>query len=955
MSTSFEVPASLAGALAEGRVLPFVGAGVSMAVQRENGTRLLPSWRDLLLHAAARLEAEKRKQHTLVRAHLEQDRPDYLMAAKHAKEGLAALWPSFLAENLDFERKSVRDDSLELARRMWSLGSTLVVTTNYDRILQWACPNSDDLRTWTINAPGAQAEELRRPSGRPILWKLHGSIDEPSSVILCPDGYARLYTDESRGGEYLAALETLRVSLITRTLLFVGFSLDDEHVLRQFEWLRETFSGYGGPHYALLPRWELERAQHQVSGLNVQLLAFQDFGGPLIESLDRLCAHAVNASSSREPAVRPNLGDAELEVTETELEQALRRRDRLRELGADTSSVDSEILQLKRTMREGGCLRQGDVLANQYTLLEEVGEGGFGTVWRARDRESSRTVAIKVLHGQFALDRTRRERFFRGARVMRALEDPNIVRVLEVQHEDGGFYFFVMELIEGRDLDKVIRDNQLARDLLIPLILIVAKSLQTAHARGIVHRDVRPANIIVTRDGIPYLTDFDLVWDRDTTGGTRTGALGTFLYAAPEAMMRAQDASPRADVYSLAMTLMFMLRGGELSADILRDTESQIEALACSTHVKLVLRQALELEPTRRYANAGEFREALLSATQAGAPLRVVPDHERELIHWQARGRAVYESVVLRPSASETARRLAFDGMAVATTSSMWLRGEQQRPLRIYPLAIYKEPEEVEIEPATVRDDIFIDFASGRGILVAGSDPPPHGVQELVSLNRNYHYFGSVGPWLFLGIEEDIDGGGAHGEIDWTFKIFDLERARSNTLTEFLSPAELHEICARGIPQARAEFLRRPDDRRPWESSKLELVTIAPRYSFPEGNLRLRCQFAGGVAYAFSDGNWDSYTTSVFVDLDFVPARLEPFAQLPVVLSRYWSTTGVPTGHYGWSVVGDGPFTRKWLDALELDPRARWRSTSNDGMAEQTVGLQQQREGLVRRWLKRRS
>ena len=107
---------------------------------------------------------------------------------------------------------------------------------------------------------------------------------------------------------------------------------------------------------------------------------------------------------------------------------------------------------------------------------------------------------------------------------MRELDDPNIVRVLEVQREDGGFHFFVMELIEGTDLVKVIRDNQLTPDLLIPLVLTVAKSLQTAHARGIVHRDVKPANIIVTRDGIPYLTDFDLVWDRDTTGGTRTGA-----------------------------------------------------------------------------------------------------------------------------------------------------------------------------------------------------------------------------------------------------------------------------------------------------------------------------------------------------------------------------------------------------------------------------------------------
>ena len=183
-----------------------------------------------------------------------------------------------------------------------------------------------------------------------------------------------------------------------------------------------------------------------------------------------------------------------------------------------------------------------------------------------------------------------------------------------------------------------------------------------------------------------------------------------------------------------------------------------------------------------------------------------------------------------------------------------------------------------------------------------------------------------MGHGFSVGVAEYIYGGGAHGEVEWSFKILDLDRARSNTLTEFLSPAEFEEICAQGIPRARAEFRRRLDDSRPSESSTPKLVTIAPRYSVPEGNLRLRCQFVGDVAYAFSDGNWDSYTTSVFIEIDFVPARLKAFVQLPAVLSHYWSKTGVPTGHYGWSLVGDGPFTREWLDALALDPRRQYEA-----------------------------
>jgi hypothetical protein len=296
-----KIPRSLEEALRDGRVIPFVGAGVSMAVERSGGGRLFPSWKQLLLDGAAHLEEEKKKA-DVVRALLEDDEPDYLQAAKRLRDKLGALWGPFLKDAIDIPHSQVDRGSLKLARKVWDLGSRLIITTNYDQVLKWACPLEwrDDLNTWDVNAPAEQAEYLRRGEVRaPTVWHLHGQIGNASGLILTPDGYASLYPSvEQSEPRHKAALATLRHLLSSRSFLFVGFSLDDEHFGVELRRMLEIFEGFGGPHYALVHRRHVERMRQLDTP--VELVVFEDFGEPLLGLLGELSRH-VDPTHNLEP------------------------------------------------------------------------------------------------------------------------------------------------------------------------------------------------------------------------------------------------------------------------------------------------------------------------------------------------------------------------------------------------------------------------------------------------------------------------------------------------------------------------------------------------------------------------------------------------------------------------------------------------------------------------------
>jgi formylglycine-generating enzyme required for sulfatase activity len=335
------------------------------------------------------------------------------------------------------------------------------------------------------------------------------------------------------------------------------------------------------------------------------------------------------AGPERKARPRPVYLDEATHFLSERLEAARERQRSLREAGADTSAVDRDIQQLRREMREGGQLRAGDWLGDgRYLLLEPIGRGGFSIVWRAHDSELERDVAIKVLHAELAGDPVRRERFFRGARRMVDLAGDGVVRVLDPHGEDGGYYYIVMELISGGDLRRAVIEKRVRGEAVIPLVLQVGDALARAHARGLVHRDVKPSNILIDEAGSPWLTDFDLVGGAaDSTGGTRTdAALGTMGYAAPELMLNAQGASPRADVYGLAMTALFGLHGAELRQlmvyGVADGVRRIVEGIGCNAAVKGVLERAVSFEEAARYADAKEFCNALRDAWEAAERAR---------------------------------------------------------------------------------------------------------------------------------------------------------------------------------------------------------------------------------------------------------------------------------------------------------------------------------------------
>ncbi len=207
---------------------------------------------------------------------------------------------------------------------------------------------------------------------------------------------------------------------------------------------------------------------------------------------------------------------------------------------------------------------QNEVLGERYQLQDPIGRGGMATIYRGRDMRMERIVAIKVLREVYSTDPKFVTRFQREAKAASALQHPNIVQVYDYGQSQGS-YFIVMELIEGADLRRYLRSRGvLAVDRAIIIAHDVALGLGAAHRRGIVHRDVKPQNVLVGRDGSIKLTDFgiasvykDINAERLTTTGM---TLGTVQYYAPE-QAQGEIVSPAADVYALGIVMYEMLTG----------------------------------------------------------------------------------------------------------------------------------------------------------------------------------------------------------------------------------------------------------------------------------------------------------------------------------------------------------------------------------------------------------
>jgi len=290
--------------------------------------------------------------------------------------------------------------------------------------------------------------------------------------------------------------------------------------------------------------------------------------------------------------------------------------------------------------------QSGDLIADRYELEELVGTGGMSSVFRARDRQLERRVAIKILHEHYAGDPEYLERFRREARAVAQLSHPNIVTVID-RGDDEGRQYIVFEHVEGENLKELVqREGSLPVRQALELALAVADGLAFAHDHGLVHRDVKPQNVLLSNEGEVKVTDFGIARSLHVEHGvTLTGTvLGTGEYLAPE-QAGGKPVSPATDVYSLGVVLWELLAGdvpfvGEnFVAVALRHVNEPPPSLRdrrpdVSPRLEAAVDRALAKDPARRFSSMAAFAKELracLAEAEGGGPA-LFADAERTLI-----------------------------------------------------------------------------------------------------------------------------------------------------------------------------------------------------------------------------------------------------------------------------------------------------------------------------------
>ena len=271
--------------------------------------------------------------------------------------------------------------------------------------------------------------------------------------------------------------------------------------------------------------------------------------------------------------------------------------------------------------------RTTHVLADRYELGPVLGQGGMARVHQGLDRQLGRRVAIKVLAPPFDRDSEFVERFRREARAAAGLSHPNIVAVFDSGSDDGT-HFIVTELVEGETLaDRLRRDGPMPPADAVAVAVDVARALAAAHARGLIHRDIKPGNVMLLPDGGVKVVDFGIARAAGSDTLTHTGVvLGSTAYLSPE-QAGGQPVDERADLYSLGCVLYEMLTGHvPFSADtpiatmyrhVNEDAAPPSTIAPVQSELEDVVLRCLEKDPKRRFASAAELEAALLAVPLA--------------------------------------------------------------------------------------------------------------------------------------------------------------------------------------------------------------------------------------------------------------------------------------------------------------------------------------------------
>src|SRR5438270_6228002 len=366
----------------------------------------------------------------------------------------------------------------------------------------------------------------------------------------------------------------------------------------------------------------------------------------------------------------------------------------------------AEIVQSEATLGEFG----------DYELLEEIGRGGQGVVYRARQKSLNRTVALKVIGlGEWA-STPHLKRFRQEAEAAASLEHPHIVPIYEIGERDGSCYFS-MKFVEGGQLDAILGGNPMAVRQAAELLVKIARTVQYAHEHGILHRDIKPGNILLDRHGEPHLTDFGLarLIEQDSTVTNSLDVLGTPSYMAPEqAAGHTKNLTAAADVYSLGAVFYQMLTGqppflGITSYETVRlvvESESRAPRLLnpkIERDLSTICLKCLEKDPRSRYA------AALALAEDLECWLRHEPIQARRTGVFIRRKKWLHRN----PTTAVSALSLA--GLVVAVGVIIWRTEFIRQPvttgIAVLPFENLSDEKEHAFFADGVQDDILIKLA----------------------------------------------------------------------------------------------------------------------------------------------------------------------------------------------------------------------------------------------------
>jgi Tol biopolymer transport system component/tRNA A-37 threonylcarbamoyl transferase component Bud32 len=441
-----------------------------------------------------------------------------------------------------------------------------------------------------------------------------------------------------------------------------------------------------------------------------------------------------------------------------------------------SSFLDPPFAESKETLKSGSRI-------GQYEVLEAIGAGGMGEVYRARDSKLGREVAIKILPAAFSRDPERLARFQREARFLASLNHANIASIYGVE-DAGDTRALIMELVEGPALAARIKAGPIPIDEALPIARQICEALEYAHEHGVVHRDLKPANIKISREGSVKILDFGLakavqgeavttdMGDSQTLSdmATRAGALlGTAAYMSPE-QAKGKPVDRRADIWAFGCVLYEMLTGKKafvaetvtetLAAVLKNEPDWSLLKVATPIHVRVLLHRCLQKDPRQRLRDIGDARisldEVLSGVAERALPIVARASVWRRVVPWAlfviaAAALALLAFVQLRPRSApapdairfqvplpETAsfvgdaalspdgRHLAFAAIAQDGHSQIWVRdldSLESRPLRgtegVYGSYLFWSPDSREVAFRVGNSLERIDISGGSPTVIS--------------------------------------------------------------------------------------------------------------------------------------------------------------------------------------------------------------------------------------------